>query len=417
MKKILIEGGNRLFGEVHISGAKNSVLPLIAATLLTDGVSIIDDCPYLSDVRTMCLVLEHLGAKTHFDNGELILDTSNLDAVEPPGELVRKMRASFLIMGPLLARTGKAQMSLPGGCAIGARPIDLHLKGFEALGAEINIGHGFIETHADKLKGARIYLDFPSVGATENIMMAASLAEGTTIIDNAAHEPEIIDLANMLGVMGANIKGAGTNTIRIEGVSSLKPARHTVIPDRIEAGSFLCMAAATGGELILNNVLPEHLQPLTAKLSEIGATIETGFDSIHILGPEEISPVDIKTLPYPGFPTDMQAQMMALLTVCKGTSIVTETVFENRFMHAAELRKMGADIRIKGSSSVINGVSHLEAASVESTDLRAGAAMVIAAQMAKGISEISGLHHIERGYEGFVEKLEKIGTRIWIADI
>ena len=417
MKKILIEGGNRLFGEVHISGAKNSVLPLIAATLLTDGVSIIDDCPYLSDVRTMCLVLEHLGAKTHFDNGELILDTSNLDAVEPPGELVRKMRASFLIMGPLLARTGKAQVSLPGGCAIGARPIDLHLKGFEALGAEINIGHGFIETHADKLKGARIYLDFPSVGATENIMMAASLAEGTTIIDNAAHEPEIIDLANMLGVMGANIKGAGTNTIRIEGVSSLKPARHTVIPDRIEAGSFLCMAAATGGELILNNVLPEHLQPLTAKLSEIGATIETGFDSIHILGPEEISPVDIKTLPYPGFPTDMQAQMMALLTVCKGTSIVTETVFENRFMHAAELRKMGADIRIKGSSSVINGVSHLEAASVESTDLRAGAAMVIAAQMAKGISEISGLHHIERGYEGFVEKLEKIGTRIWIADI
>ena len=417
MKKILIEGGNRLFGEVHISGAKNSVLPLIAATLLTDGVSIIDDCPYLSDVRTMCLVLEHLGAKTHFDNGELILDTSNLDAVEPPGELVRKMRASFLIMGPLLARTGKAQMSLPGGCAIGARPIDLHLKGFEALGAEINIGHGFIETHADKLKGARIYLDFPSVGATENIMMAASLAEGTTIIDNAAHEPEIIDLANMLGVMGANIKGAGTNTIRIEGVSSLKPARHTVIPDRIEAGSFLCMAAATGGELILNNVLPEHLQPLTAKLSEIGATIETGFDSIHILGPEEISPVDIKTLPYPGFPTDMQAQMMALLTVCKGTFIVTETVFENRFMHAAELRKMGADIRIKGSSSVINGVSHLEAASVESTDLRAGAAMVIAAQMAKGISEISGLHHIERGYEGFVEKLEKIGTRIWIADI
>ena len=417
MKKILIEGGNRLFGEVHISGAKNSVLPLIAATLLTDGVSIIDDCPYLSDVRTMCLVLEHLGAKTHFDNGELILDTSNLDAVEPPGELVRKMRASVLIMGPLLARTGKAQMSLPGGCAIGARPIDLHLKGFEALGAEINIGHGFIETHADKLKGARIYLDFPSVGATENIMMAASLAEGTTIIDNAAHEPEIIDLANMLGVMGANIKGAGTNTIRIEGVSSLKPARHTVIPDRIEAGSFLCMAAATGGELILNNVLPEHLQPLTAKLSEIGATIETGFDSIHILGPEEISPVDIKTLPYPGFPTDMQAQMMALLTVCKGTSIVTETVFENRFMHAAELRKMGADIRIKGSSSVINGVSHLEAASVESTDLRAGAAMVIAAQMAKGISEISGLHHIERGYEGFVEKLEKIGTRIWIADI
>lgn len=416
MKKFLIEGGNRLFGEVHISGAKNSVLPLIAATLLTDGVSIIDDSPCLSDVITMCQVLEHLGARTHFDNGELILDTSTLNAVEPPGELVRKMRASFLIMGPLLARTGKAQMSLPGGCAIGARPIDLHLKGFEALGAEINIGHGFIETTADKLYGARIYLDFPSVGATENIMMAAALAEGTTIIDNAAHEPEIIDLANMLGVMGANIKGAGTNTIRIEGVTSLKPARHTVIPDRIEAGSFLCMAAATGGELIINNVLPEHMQPLTAKLSEIGATIETGFDSIHILGPDEIMPVDIKTLPYPGFPTDMQAQMMALLTVCKGTSTITETVFENRFMHAAELKKMGADININGSKAIVNGVSHLSAAAVESTDLRAGAAMIIAAQMANGISEISGLHHIERGYEGFVEKLEKIGTRIWVAD-
>ncbi len=416
MKKILIEGGNRLFGEIHISGAKNSVLPLIAATLLTDGVSIIDESPNLSDVVTMCRVLEHLGAKTHFENSSLTLDTSNLSAVEPPGEMVRKMRASFLIMGPLLARGGQARMSLPGGCAIGARPIDLHLKGFEALGAVINIGHGFIEAKADKLKGARIYLDFPSVGATENIMMAAALAEGTTVIDNAAHEPEIIDLANLLGVMGANIKGAGTNAIRIEGVSSLKPARHTVIPDRIEAGSFLCMAAATGGELILDNVLPEHLQPLTAKLVEMGATVEVGYDSMHILGPEEIAPVDIKTLPYPGFPTDMQAQMMALLAVCKGTSIVTETVFENRFMHAAELRKMGADIDIDGNSAVINGVSHLEAASVMATDLRAGAAMIIAAQMAKGTTEIGGLHHIERGYERFMEKLEHIGTRIKISE-
>lgn len=416
LKKLLIEGGNRLFGKIHISGAKNSVLPLIAATLLADGVSIIDDSPDLSDVSTMCQVLTHLGSKTHFENNSLTLDTSELLTVEPPSELVRKMRASFLIMGPLLARAGRARMSLPGGCAIGARPIDLHLKGFEAMGADIDIGHGFIEARTNGLKGARIYLDFPSVGATENIMMAAALAEGTTVIDNAAHEPEIIDLANLLGVMGAKIKGSGTNTIRIEGVSSLKPARHTVIPDRIEAGSFLCMAAATGGELILDNVLSEHLQPLTAKLVELGAIIEVGYDSIHILGPQEIAPADVKTLPYPGFPTDMQAQMMALLTVGKGTSIVTETVFENRFMHAAELAKMGADIIIDGNRAIINGVSHLTGASVMATDLRAGAAMIIAAQMANGVTEIGGIHHIERGYEGFVEKLMHIGTNIKMVD-
>ncbi len=416
MKKILIEGGNRLLGEVHISGAKNSVLPLIAATLLTDGVSLISESPWLSDVDIMCRVMEHLGVKTGFDHGELSLDTTALTTVEPPAELVRKMRASFLIMGPLLARTGRARMSLPGGCAIGARPIDLHTKGFEAMGADIVLGRGFIEARADRLKGARIYLDFPSVGATENIMMAASLADGTTIIDNAAHEPEIIDLANMLSVMGAKIKGAGTNIIRIDGVSSLKPARHTVIPDRIEAGSFLCMAAATGGELILNNVLPEHMQPLTAKLAELGCTIEIGYDSIHIMGPEYIRPIDIKTLPYPGFPTDMQAQMMALLTVGKGDSTITETVFENRFMHAAELRKMGADIHIDGNKATICGVSHLEGAYVGATDLRAGAAMIIAGQMAHGITTIDNIHHIERGYEGFVDKLTQIGTNIKLVD-
>ena len=416
MKKIQIEGGSRLLGEVHISGAKNSVLPLIAATLLTDGVSLISDSPWLSDVDIMCQVLEHLGVRTDFNNGELSLDTSRIDTIEPPAELVRKMRASFLIMGPLLARMGHARMSLPGGCAIGARPIDLHTKGFEAMGAEITVGRGFIDAKADKLKGARIYLDFPSVGATENIMMAAALADGVTVIDNAAHEPEIIDLANMLSVMGAKIKGAGTNTIRVEGVTSLKPARHTVIPDRIEAGSFLCMAAATGGELILNNVLPEHMQPLTAKLAELGSTIEMSYDSIHIMGPEDILPVDIKTLPYPGFPTDMQAQMMALLTVGKGDSVVTETVFENRFMHAAELIKMGADIRIDGNRATVCGVSHLRGADVGATDLRAGAAMVIAGQMAKGITTIGNIHHIERGYEGFVRKLEQIGTKVKLID-
>ncbi len=416
MKKILIEGGARLLGEVHISGAKNSVLPLIAATLLTDGVSIIDDSPWLSDVDIMCRVLTHLGGATTFENHKLFIDTSNIYTSEPPGELVRKMRASFLIMGPLLARTGLVKMCLPGGCAIGSRPIDLHLKGFEAMGAQISIGHGLIEAKAPRLYGARIYLDFPSVGATENLIMAATLAEGQTVIDNAAHEPEIIDLANMLNAMGANIKGAGTNTIRVEGVSSLAPAQHTVIPDRIEAASFLAMAAATGGELILNNVISEHLQPLTAKLLEAGVYLETGYDSIHILGNPEIQAVDIKTLPYPGFPTDAQAQFMALLSVARGNSVITETVFENRFMHALELAKMNADIAIDGNSAIVSGVSHLDGAIVQATDLRAGAAMIIAAQMARGVTEIQGIHHIERGYENLPEKLAQIGTRIKVVD-
>ena len=416
MKKILIEGGAPLFGEVHISGAKNSVLPLIAATLLTDGTSVIDDCPWLSDVDTMCRVLAHLGAHPYFERNTLAIDTSGLNNTNPPAELMRQMRASFLIMGPMLARVGKIRLALPGGCAIGARPIDLHLKGFEAMGASITLGHGYVEAEAKQLYGNRIYLDFPSVGATENLIMAGALAEGTTIIDNAAHEPEIIDLSNMLNAMGAKIKGAGTNTIRIEGVTSLKAARHTVIPDRIEAASFLAMAAATGGELILNNVISEHLQPLTAKLIESGVFMEIGYDSIHILGNKDIDPVDIKTLPYPGFPTDAQAQFMALLTVARGTSVITETVFENRFMHAAELIKMGADITIEGNAATVNGVSRLHGAQVRATDLRGGAAMIIAAQMAHGMTEISEIHHIERGYEDYVGKLEAIGTRIKIVE-
>ena len=416
MKKILIEGGFKLLGEVTVSGAKNSVLPLIAATLLSDGVSYIDDSPWLSDVDCMCRVLEALGASTHFEQGTLTVDTRGLNSSEPPGELVRKMRASFNVMGPLLARTGRVCMSLPGGCAIGARPIDLHLKGFEAMGARISIEHGFIEARTPHLFGARIYLDFPSVGATENLMMAASLADGQTVIENAAMEPEIIDLANLLNVMGAKIRGAGTNTVRIEGVDSLRPARHTVIPDRIEAGSFLAMAAATGGELIVNNVLAEHLQPVTAKLQEAGCFMEIGYDSIHILGPEKLEPLDVKTLPYPGFPTDMQAQFMAMLCCCRGASTITETVFENRFMHAAELAKMGADIEIDGNAAVVSGVSRLRGARVEATDLRAGAAMIIAAQMARGVSEIGHIEHIERGYEDFVGKLERIGSRVKVVE-
>ena len=412
LKKILIEGGARLLGEVNISGAKNSVLPLIAATLLAEGVSCIDDSPWLSDVDCMCRVLEALGASTCFDNGTLTVNTRNLSSSEPPGELVRKMRASFIVMGPLLARTGRVCMSLPGGCAIGARPIDLHLKGFEAMGARISIDHGFIEAVTPHLFGSRIYLDFPSVGATENIMMAASLADGMTVIENAAMEPEIIDLANLLNVMGAHIRGAGTSTIRIEGVEKLQPARHTVIPDRIEAGSFLAMAAATGGELIVNNVIAEHLQPVTAKLQEAGCFMEIGYDSIHILGPEKLEPLDVKTLPYPGFPTDMQAQFMAMLACCRGSSTITETVFENRFMHAAELQKMGADIEIDGNSAVVSGVSRLKGAQVDATDLRAGAAMVIAGLAADGTTTVEDVHYIERGYECMIEKLRGLGADI-----
>ncbi|MDO4581720.1 MAG: UDP-N-acetylglucosamine 1-carboxyvinyltransferase [Bacillota bacterium] len=417
MKKIVVEGSHPLYGQLHVSGAKNSVLPLIAATLLADGVSTIDESPWLSDVDTMCRVLDHLGAKTNYQSARLSIDTATLNNNDPPSELVRNMRASFLIMGPLLARFGRIRISLPGGCAIGARPIDLHLKGFEAMGADIVLDQGYIEASAKRLHGAQIYLNFPSVGATENLIMAATLADGLTTIHNAAHEPEIIDLSNLLGVMGANIKGAGTNTIRIEGVGALAPATHTVIPDRIEAGSFMVMAAATGGELILNNVVPEHLRSLTVKLAEAGAQIEHSLDALHILGGASVLPVDIKTLPYPGFPTDMQAQMMALLTKASGSGTVTETVFENRFMHATELQKMGADIRINGNTAIINGVTKLHPAQVEATDLRAGAAMIIAAMMAEGVTEIGNIHHIERGYEDICGKLRSVGAKIDIIDV
>lgn len=416
MRKILVEGGNRLFGKVHISGAKNSVLPLIAATLLTDGVSVIDECPWLSDVATLCRILEHIGAKTHYENHQLSIDTTNIRETDPPAELMRRMRASFLLAGPLLSRMGKTHIALPGGCAIGARPIDLHVKGFEALGANILQKPGFIEAKCLILEGNRIYLDFPSVGATENLIMAAVLADGHTVIENAALEPEIIDLSNMLNAMGAKIKGAGTRSIRIEGVTSLRPARHTVIPDRIEAASFLVLAAATQSELILTNVISEHLQPLIAKLMECGAFMECGYDSIHILGNDHIQPVDITTLPYPGFPTDAQAQFMSLLTIARGDSAITETVFENRFMHAEELRKMGADIRLDGNAATVRGVSRLYPASVRATDLRAGAAMIIAGQMAHGTTEISEIQHIERGYEDLCEKLLQVNGRIRVTD-
>ena len=416
MEKLIINGGKPLNGRVKISGAKNAVLPIIAATLLgQDTPSKLEEVPALDDVHTLTAVLEQLGVKAEFnaDKNTLLVDGSKIDSCEAPYDLVRKMRASFLIIGPLLARYGKARISLPGGCAIGTRPIDLHLKGFEALGAEINIGHGFIEASAPEgLKGARIYLDFPSVGATENIMMAASMAEGTTIIENAAQEPEIIDLANYLNVMGANIRGAGTNVIKIEGVNKLIGKNYTIIPDRIEAGTYMVAAAMTRGNVFIENAISEHLKPVIAKLKEAGVEIEENIDGIHVTCDKQTTAVDIKTMPYPGFPTDMQAQFMAMQAVSKGTSMVTETVFENRFMHVEELKRMGAHIRIDGRTSMVEGVDQLTGCPVKATDLRAGAAMVLAGLVAEGETQISYIHHIDRGYDNLVTKLVMLGADI-----
>lgn len=415
MEKLVIRGGNRLTGTIKISGAKNAVLPLIAASLLGTTPSTLDEVPNLEDVRTFINVLSHLGVGSKHDasQGVLYIDSSNITSDEAPYELVRKMRASFLVMGPLLARTGRAKISLPGGCAIGTRPIDLHLKGFEALGAKINIGHGYIEATAGQgLTGARIYLDFPSVGATENIIMAASMAKGQTIIENPAHEPEIVDLANYLNCMGARIRGAGTNVIKIEGVNELKGTNYTVIPDRIEAGTYMVAAAMTGGDVWIENALTEHLKPVVAKLKEAGICIEEEINGVRVWGNGSFKAVDIKTLPYPGFPTDMQAQFMAMMTVARGTSVISETVFENRFMHVDELKRMGACIKIEGRSAVIEGVARLTGCPVKATDLRAGAAMVLAGLVAEGQTEVGYIHHIDRGYDGLVDKLRGIGADI-----
>ena len=413
MKHIIVEGGHKLSGTVHISGAKNAVLPLIAAAMLPAGVSYIEETPWLTDVVNMCEVLDYLGVSTEYKDGTLRIDATEPADSNAPFEAVQKMRASFLVMGPLLARLGRARIPLPGGCAIGARPIDLHLKGFEAMGAGITISENYIEARVNTLHGARIYLDFPSVGATENIMMAAALAEGNTVIENAAKEPEIVDLANFLNAMGANVRGAGTDVVRISGVAELHPAVHTVIPDRIEAGSFMLMAAATGSELFLENVITSHLQPIIAKMNDAGVRIIDEIDRLHILPSGRIDPVEIKTMPYPGFPTDMQAQFMAFLTLAAGSSTVTETVFENRFMHVPELCRMGAQITVHGNTAVINGVSGLKGTYVEATDLRAGAAMILAGLAADGRTVIGQVDHIYRGYEDIIGKLRAVGACIY----
>ncbi len=414
MEKLVIRGGKKLSGTVKISGAKNAVLPIIAASILGTTPSILQDIPDLEDVRTVSEVLGHLGVQVQrIEPNTLRVDSTNVTSCEAPYELVRRMRASFLVMGSLLARKGEAKISLPGGCAIGTRPIDLHLKGFEALGAEIIMGHGSIEARASRgLKGARIYLDFPSVGATENIMMAASMAKGQTILENPAQEPEIVDLANYLNVMGARIRGAGTNVIKIDGVEGLTGREYAVIPDRIEAGTYMVAAAMTGGDIRIDNALMEHLKPVVAKLKEAGVTIEEDVSGARVIASGIVKAVDIKTLPYPGFPTDMQSQFMALATVSQGTSVITETVFENRFMHVDELKRMGANIKIEGRSAVVEGVAGLTGCQVKATDLRAGAALVIAGLIADGTTEIGCIHHIDRGYDKIVQKLQDLGADI-----
>jgi UDP-N-acetylglucosamine 1-carboxyvinyltransferase len=412
MASLLVTKCGPLKGKVTISGAKNSVLPIIAASLLTDDASTLDDIPRLEDVEVMCELLENFGSGISFEGKRLKIDNQNIRNSPAPYDLVRKMRASFLVMGPILSRFGSVKISLPGGCAIGTRPIDLHLKGFAAMGANITLGHGYIEANAEKLVGSRVYLDFPSVGATENIMMAAALAEGQTIVENAAEEPEIIDLANFINSMGGRVRGAGTDTIKIEGVKYLKGTAHNIIPDRIEAGTFMAAAAITGGDIILSNVIEDHIRPVEAKLKEAGVNIEPAEEGIRISVNGPLRAIDLKTLPYPGFPTDMQAQMMALMCTLPGTSMITETVFENRYMHVSELKRLGARIKIEGRSAIIEGVNRLMGTQVKATDLRAGAALVIAGLYADGITEVTDIHHIDRGYERIEDKFNALGANI-----
>lgn len=416
MQKFIVEQSPYLKGTVKIEGSKNAVLPILAATLLTEEGCTIKNVPPLQDVFVMKDLLTDLGAIAIWDEKDNIMYVQASDIVKTEAfyELVSKMRASFLIMGPMLARKGYAKVHLPGGCAIGTRPVDLHLKGFAALGAEVIQEHGYVIAKTKGLRGNNIYLDFPSVGATESIMMAAVLAEGETTIENCAIEPEVEDLANFLLALGANITGIGTDTIKIIGVNSLKGAEHTVIPDRIEAGTFMVAAAITEGDITIENVLIDHLKPIVAKLKEVRISVEETDNGIRVFKEKDIvtKGTDIKTMPYPGFPTDMQAQFMSLLCLSYGVSVVTETVFENRFMHVGELNRMGADIKIESRSAFIEGVVNLTGANVKATDLRAGAALILAALKADGISEISDIYHIDRGYNCIDDKLRSLGAKI-----
>ena len=413
MDKIAIEGGRPLEGVVKISGAKNAVLPILAATLLTRGRNIIEGVPKVRDVITMIQLLKSLGAEVESDSNEkIVLDTSCAENTEAPYELVSTMRASCLVLGPLLARLGRARVSLPGGCAIGARPIDLHIKGLEAMGAKVWLEQGYVHGEVSSLKGTQFYFDTVSVTGTANLMMAASLAHGQTILENVAKEPEVIFLADILNRAGAKIEGQGTDLITIEGVSSLKPIECCIFPDRIEAGTYMIAAAITQGDVLIENCIPQHVEPITLKLQEAQVVVEVDKSSIRVRGGRPLLAVNAKTHPYPGFPTDIQAQFMALMTLSRGQSIIIEKIFENRFMHVAELKRMGADISLDGHTAIIKGVQTLSGAPLMATDLRASASLVLAALAAKGKSTISRVYHIDRGYVSMEKKLSALGARI-----
>lgn len=411
MDKIIVEGGHRLNGQIKISGSKNSGLPLMAASLLTKERVTLSKMPDLADMRTMVRLLNHLGVKSTSIFKKIVLNAKSVKRKEAPYDIVRKMRASILVLGPLLARFGEARVSLPGGCAIGARPIDLHIKALEEMGAKIKLDQGYVEAKG-KLKGARIVFDQVTVGGTENIMMAATLAKGQTVLENAAREPEITDLANMLRKMGAKIEGDGTSEIVIEGVDELKGCSHTVIPDRIEAATYMVAAAMNRGKVTLEDVCPAHVEAISQKLMEAGADISTTETTMKIVGPKTIKPVDLQTTAFPGFPTDAQAQLMAMMALADGTSTIVENIFENRFMHVPELKRMGANLRIEGHTVVVKGVKKLVAAPVMASDLRASASLVLAALVADGVTEIHRVYHIDRGYEGVEKKLRKLGAKV-----
>jgi UDP-N-acetylglucosamine 1-carboxyvinyltransferase len=413
MDKIIIRGGERLIGEVEVSGSKNAALPIFVASLLTEGKNLFRNVPNLKDLQTIVKVIKNLGVKVWDAGDGYRIDATEVSNHEAPYDLVKTMRASILVLGPLVARTGKATVSLPGGCAIGARPINLHLMGLEAMGAEIELRRGYIEAKADRLKGAHISFDTSTVTGTENLMMAAALARGRTTLQNAAMEPEVVDLANVLNKMGAKINGAGTSLIEIEGVESLQAVEHTIIPDRIEAGTLMVAAGLTRGNIKLLNCPLHHMEAVILKLRETGMEIDSeGEDGVRVVGNRRIRSVDVKTQPYPGFPTDMQAQFMVLMALAKGLSVIAETIFENRFIHVSELQRMGGNIRIQGNSAIIQGVENLSGAQVMATDLRASASLVLAGLAAEGMTEVSRVYHLDRGYDGLDKKLARLGADI-----
>ncbi|WP_053955049.1 UDP-N-acetylglucosamine 1-carboxyvinyltransferase [Inediibacterium massiliense] len=414
MSKLLIQGGYPLKGKVNISGFKNAAVAIIPAAILAGDICNIENLPNIEDVHVLEKILIQLGAQVSFDEEKKVMtvNSSSIKECVASYEMAKELRASYYLLGASLGRFKKAKVSFPGGCNIGSRPIDQHIKGFEALGAKVTIEHGMIHVEAEELKGTEIYLDVVSVGATINIMMAACMAKGKTIIENAAKEPHIVDVANFLNAMGADIRGAGTDVIKIHGVKKLKGCTYSVIPDQIEAGTFMIMAAATGGDVIVDNVIPKHLDPITAKLREMGVKIEEYGESIRVIGKDKTKSVNIKTLVYPGFPTDLQQPMSALLTQAQGTSIVTETIYEGRFKHVDELKRMGADIKVEGNVAVIQGIKQLSGAKVAATDLRAGAALVVAGLMAEGTTEVDCVHYIDRGYEWIENKLSYLGAKI-----